>query len=395
MQTNTGRSNGTAVPLGFPRHVVAPIPTTSTGPTPLPKRPKGRWFFGLLLTAIVAFAGYQVWNTFFRYQAFGTVDGRVLQVSPTFDGVVQYVHVREGEQVRQGQTLFTIDSVELRQRHDQLSHELQIASATLESEAAKLRWQSSVTFNQSQRAVAEYYEAAGKLVREQATLEGVSADLERTRSLLQDKAVSYREFEQMEINLRGQKQTVEKLKESLVESKKRSDQTSVLVNKADNSKEGEGISEAGSVQLKPHVAKIQAALAELTWLRTRLEQAQVPAPVNGVVVKLQRFAGEYCKAADILLSILEEGSLQTVLYMPQQASTTVKVGDEMDLVVEPYPETVRCKVIRLGDSYQTAPNNIDRQYAAKEKLLPIYLQPSSEASRWMALRVGEVVKLPR
>src|SRR5262249_17936487 len=95
------QTNGSPHPLlGFPRNGTVPRPAPPPPPPPLPKRPKGRWFIGLLLLAVCGFIGYKVWDSYFRYQAYGTVEGRIIQVSPPWDGVVKYVHVREGETVR-------------------------------------------------------------------------------------------------------------------------------------------------------------------------------------------------------------------------------------------------------------------------------------------------------
>jgi multidrug efflux pump subunit AcrA (membrane-fusion protein) len=128
--------------FGFPQRMAVPGPGVSRPPAP--KRPKGRWFVGLVLLGACGFAAYMGWDTFFRYQAYGTVEGRVIQVPPPWDGVIRYVHVREGDRVRQGQLLVTVDNVELRQREVQLTNQLQVAQAELTATAAKLRWQASL-----------------------------------------------------------------------------------------------------------------------------------------------------------------------------------------------------------------------------------------------------------
>ncbi len=386
-------TNDTEAPNGFPRRVVSPHNHVARGPAPLPKRPKGRFLFGILLVAVCGFVGYQVWDTFFRYHAHGIVEGRVLQLAPPHDCFVRYVHVREGETVRQGQVLFTLECPELSQRRDQLTCEIKIAQATLEAEASKLRWQSAVTNNQSQKAVAEFYELSGKLLREQAQLDATRSDLDRCRPLLLARAISPREVEQLEINLRGQEENVQKLKEGLALMKSRAEQTTDLLGKETEARVR--LEEAGADQLKPFLARIQALQSEMGSVLHRMEDIHVRAPANGTVVKLQRSAGEYCKTADPLVTILQEGTLQIVLYVRQDASAALAVDQDVSVTVEPYPEAVRCKVVRVGDRYEPAPNNIERHYAANERLLPVYLEPRPEASKWMALRVGEVVKLPQ
>src|SRR5205807_2460091 len=125
----------------------------------------------------------------------------------------------------------------------------------------------------------------------------------------------------------GQEQKVAKLAESLVELKKRAELSRVLLQRGAGL--GKGQSEDGYEQLKPNLARIEALHADRIRLQERLAQSQVCAPANGLVVKIRHFAGENAKASEPLLSILEEGSLQVVLYLPQDASTSFAVGEEV------------------------------------------------------------------
>ena len=67
------------------------------------------------------------------------------------------------------------------------------------------------------------------------------------------------------------------------------------------------------------------------------------APANGTVVKLQRSAGEYCKTAEPLVTILQEGTLQIVLYVRQDASAALALDQAVSVTVEPYPEPVAAR----------------------------------------------------
>src|SRR6202023_131158 len=155
---------------GFPRSpsasTVAPPSQTITRPIPLPKRPKGRWFIGVLLLGSCAYFGWQVYDGFFRYQAYGVVKGRILQLSPPWQGELAAFHVREGDTVRQGQALLTMDNAEMRQQLSALSDELVSAQADLEAEAAKLRWQAAFHLDQSKGGRARYYEMWGSYLQE-------------------------------------------------------------------------------------------------------------------------------------------------------------------------------------------------------------------------------------
>ena len=93
---------------------------------------------------------------FLRYQAYGVVTGRVVQLSPPWNGELTAFHVREGDAVRQGQPLLTMDNAEMRQRLSALGDELVSAQADLEAEAAKIKWQAAFHLDQGKSGQARY-----------------------------------------------------------------------------------------------------------------------------------------------------------------------------------------------------------------------------------------------
>ncbi|MCI0456753.1 MAG: biotin/lipoyl-binding protein [Gemmataceae bacterium] len=381
-------------PLGFPQQRQHRQPERVVYPTPLPKRPKGRWFVAALLIVSCGLAGYNVWQAYFRYSAYGTVSGRTLQVAPACDGTVQTLHVRSGDRVRQGQLLLTLDNVPLRHRQAQLADELRMAQANLAAEIAKLKWHSATqVVDRHHGGVAEYYEAWGQLLQEDAKLQELRLSWTRARDLFQAKAIAKAELDQSHYARLGQEQKVAKSRAAVEELKKRMEQGQELLQRPDQPVGN--LVEQGQDQLRPYVLKIETLQAEMTRNQEELARCQVHAASNGLVLKVQRFAGEYCKAGEPVVSLLEEGSLEVVLYLPQKVRPVPAVGDPLDLVVDPYPEPLNCTVVRLGDQYEPAPETIKRHYAAGQNLLPVYLQPHEELTRWMALRVGGVVKLPR
>ncbi len=363
----------------------------ASAPTPLPKRPKGRWFVLFLLCGLCGYLSFMAWDHFFRYQAYGLVTGRPIQVAAPWEGNVRYFHVQEGETVQQGQMLATLDNVELRHRLAQLGDELRTAQATIEAEAAKLKWQAAANLDQGRGALAFYYEALANLLEEQATLDSLQQSLRRADVLAQQKAVAPDYHERLKYTVKGQRDKVTKLKNSVEELKERAEKTQALFQK---SGAGTGLALTGEDQLKPHLVRVDNLQAERARIQEKLELGQVKAPVSGIVLKRHRFVGETCKLSEPLVTILEEGSLHVVLYLPQKLSATYQAGQHVDLQLAPYAEPLPCTLERLGHRFEPAPEHLKRHYAAGQHLRRAYLQPRPDTAHWLALRVGSVVKLP-
>jgi len=344
---------------------------------------------------MLASCGYGIWQvyeSFLRYRSYGIVTGRVLQLSPPWNGELTAFHVREGDTVRQGQPILTMDSAEMRQRLSALGQELVCAQADLEAESAKLKWQAAFHLDQGKSGQARYLEMLGGFLQEEKNLEKLWHELKVGEKLYDNKAIASMEYQRLQQDFSGQKLKLEKLEQALGEAKKFADVGSVLL--ASLGDLGDSLSRDGQDQLKPKLAKIDALKAERSRLEQYLAKGRVLAPSNGLVVKLHRFAGEYARPGDTLISFLEEGSLQVALYVSQTKCDSYTVGDVLDMVLDPYPEYLAGKIIRLGDQFEFAPEQIKRHYSAGQKLMPIYVQPSPEAQRWMAFRVDSVVKLP-
>ncbi len=369
-----------SAPAPGSRQMTAPTvkaPQTPPARVP-PRRRKGQWFVGTMLMAVLCYAGYQVWHGFFRYQAFGTVVGRAIEISPPWNGIVRSVHVTEGEVVRQDQLLVTVDNVELQQRIAKLEDELRIAQADLEAEASKLKWRMAQNHDLHQETWSEYYRALGNLYVEEARLGEAKVTHQRMVGLHAQDKITSQQMEELAFQVQGLEKKVDNLRTALVELRKGLDLSSDL-------------SADGADQLKPFFARIESLQTELARLRELLTMGEVKAPANGLVLRRHRYTGEHAPVTNPLLTLVEEGSLEIVLYCRQHAVGNIEEGDVLKVVVEPEPDPIRCRVARIGDQYEAAPAHIQRNYYARENLLPVYLKPLVSHPR---LKIGATVKLP-
>src|SRR5262245_29104936 len=114
----------------------APAPSR---PTPLPKRSKGRYFVAAILITLLGFLTLAIWNLFLRYEGYGIVEGRVIQISAPLDGLVRSLDAREGERVSPGDVLLTVESAADQAELATVEDELRMAQAELHARSAELR----------------------------------------------------------------------------------------------------------------------------------------------------------------------------------------------------------------------------------------------------------------
>ena len=75
-------------------------------------------------------------------------------------------------------------------------------------------------------------------------------------------------------------------------------------------------------------------------------------------------------------------------------SDEYKVGDTIEVKIDPFEELVACEVIAIGAEHRRPPENIEIFYRSHIRLLPIRLKPLGKFTTEKRLSVGSVAKLP-
>ena len=348
---------------------------------PMKKRSKGSGFLSLIFLAAFIALGYTVWSSLLQYQSYGVIEGRVITVAAPWDGSIYNWQVRDGEEVTQGQVLAVINNIDMHHQLETLGDELKMNQALLDAEISKIQFESQQRSEQSQKTIAEYHETYGELLSEQEKYKELDRKFKRTRKLLKTNNVSRSQYEEDFFRLAGQKKKIQQLIETVDILKYRSKQSNSGV---DN----------GSPRLAPILAQIELSKSEIGRLRQKIGQGKIKSPVNGRVSKRHRLIGESTKAGEVVIEVLEENSIQAVLYVPQSVVEDYETDKSIEISLEPYSQKIQCTVDRFGDRLETAPASIERFYHINQALLPVYLTPNHETQHLLAARVGGTVKRP-
>ena len=154
-----------------PVNVNRPASTVpATGGSPSHAR-KGRWFVSLVIVSLIGFVAVACWNEFFRFQAFGQLEGTIVHLSSAAKGTVRAVHVDEGDLVEAGQLLVELDVRELEFQHQQISRQLQVAVSDLQIRLAELSARDRELRSVETERMADYHELLGQLRQRESELE--------------------------------------------------------------------------------------------------------------------------------------------------------------------------------------------------------------------------------
>lgn len=349
----------------------------SPTPTPPPRRPKGRLLIGSLLMVLFATAFYIVWDGVFRYQAYGLVEGNLVVVRTSAPGTIQKVFVAEGDMVRTGELLLTIENVELEHRLERTRDSIRLAQAQLDSHIAKLRRIARQREWDVLDNAAEFFELASELPKRRSEVERLERSLARTQKAQEFAGVSVEDFERIQFALQGEQELLENLAEAVSTLQTRNDLTS-------------DEPELDLAELKPTMVRIENLQNETQRLYELLKASNVVAPITGIVVKHQCVAGKWVDTSEELFEIVEEGTVEPILFLSQADTRKVGPGTKIVVHIDPMSAPVHCTVRRTADEFRVPPSQLVRYYDGGEPLLPVILEPVGD----IKIKTGALVKVP-
>ncbi len=365
-----------------------PEPTPSAVPSPasaqtsaqVSARPTGRYLVAAMLLVCLVTVGYSVWSTFLRDAAYGVVTGQVTEISPPWAGILTSIHVRPGDKVRQGDVLAVVEDPDLQASIDRLCDDLRGAQAHLDAQAAVLAVAARQHASQIDLRRADYYELRGELLAEQSRLEEVKSKLTRRRASRVAHAFSDEEVESLELLKQGLTAKTENLSQAVAAMESQLETTTSSDNDID--------------QLKPWLAKIETTQAEIRRLREKQYRGILRATDQGKLLAVNCQLGERAVPEQAIFEMLPTDALELVLYIRQGDTNDYHVGELATVMVDPLAEPLECRITRVGPRMEKPQTHVVGRYRPEEKLLPIYLAPTSELSAAVELRPGSTVRLP-
>jgi multidrug resistance efflux pump len=267
-------------------------------------------------------------------QLIGTVDANEVVVSSRIPGRIQTLSVEEGQPVKAGQLVATIES-----------QDLQAALAAAEATAASERWKltgSEETERQNQgettsattSAEAQVKAAQAALEQAQAQYEHQQADTSRTVALAQQGIMSPQARDEQVTALNADKAAVDAARQNLA-----ADQA--LLKQAHAHELLAAVSARTVSQTRADEANAKALADE-----ARVEEgyAQVVAPVDGRIDVWAARQGEVVAAGTPIVTIMDLTQTWVYAPLPETRADSVQLGDSLRVVM-PSGETVWGKVI--------------------------------------------------
>jgi membrane fusion protein (multidrug efflux system) len=312
----------------------------------------------ILLVVAAAALGFGIPNMWYRHNHETTddaqVEGHILPVMPRVGGYVEKVFVRDEQEVKAGDTLFTLDRRELEIRLRQAEADLLAAEAASKNGVAG----AGVSVAETQKSAA------------QSNLDKARKDLDRVR----------------ELNRKD------------IASKSQLDAAEAAYQAASEQARSSVFSVAGAnAQIRAADARLEVASAALDAANLQLSYTVVVAATAGHVAKKNLEPGQWVSAGQAVLSIVDDAPVWVVANLKETQLDKVRLGQSVEVDVDAFPgEVVRGEVESIqyatGSRFSLLPpDNASGNFTKVVQRVPVKIRLDNTAR--LPLRPGMSVSI--
>jgi membrane fusion protein (multidrug efflux system) len=107
-------------------------------------------------------------------------------------------------------------------------------------------------------------------------------------------------------------------------------------------------------QVRAHEASLAAAVAERDEAAVAVERLAVLAPFTGVVTRKLAEVGQWVEPGAAVAELISTDAIDAVVFVPERVINTVRLGERIEVLIEPLGEVVNGEVIAVIPSGSSA-----------------------------------------
>jgi HlyD family secretion protein len=351
-----------------------------------------------LIVVVLGVAAFFIWRGYFAnprvpgniVTVSGRIEGDDSAVSPKTAGRIIEIHVREGDTVKAGDTIATLDDAQVRSREDQARaaltgaearaksaidqiavYEQQLQGNQLQTEQAKVDAAGRVRQAEAEVAAAEadVATAESELAQQEASLRLAQFDDDAYQKLVKTGAVSERQGKQASTTADQQSASVAAARRRLESNRRRLEASrgSLTMAQANLSNPGIRTFQADAVrkQIDQQRGEIASANAASQQARFQLAEAEdnrrdliVTAPFDGTVMTRAAEPGEVVQAGTAIVTLLDLSKVYLRGFVPEGQIGKVKIGQPARVYLDSAPDkSIDAVVQRIDPQATFTPEN--------------------------------------
>ncbi len=253
-----------------------------------------------------------------------SIEATNIEIRAKVTGELQKTFVREGEEVKRGDTLFLIDRREIQLQYNQALANYNSALAKYQTILQGVRIEDKAQLREVVRQAEVNYENARK-------------DFERVKNLFESQSVSQKVFDDAKLRMEVAEAQLKSARENLQKAER-----------------GPLKSEIDAARSLADAAKSQVELLE-----KKLNDAVIIAPADGYIALINYDEGELVTAGSLITKIVNLNEVFVKVYVSELNLGRIKIGDEVEIKPDAYPnKTFKGKIVFISNEAEFTPKNI-------------------------------------
>ena len=309
-------------------------------------------------------------------QVTGNMEAMQVDVSAKIAGRILSLRVREGDRVTEGQLLVRLDGAKLKAEVERAEAALKSAEAQLRDLLAGARRQeieeARATVDRAQSQLndllagsrREEIEQAREAMRSaEATRVWTERDLKRAQELFAKELIAMQEVDRArqayEVAVAQERSARANLQ--MVEAGPRRDQIEAARAQLKAARDHLDLLLAGPRPFQVEAARgqVSQARAALDLAGSRLREAAIVSPINGVVLRKNLEAGEMANPGVSILTLVDPTDLWLRAYVPETDIGRIKVGMAARITIDAYKDrTFSGKITEIASEAEFTPKNV-------------------------------------
>ncbi|MFD2372059.1 HlyD family secretion protein [Brevibacillus sp. GCM10020057] len=306
----------------------------------------------------------------------GVIEGTEIDLSFKMGGSIEQLTVAEGDEVKAGQLLATLNSEELLAKKEQAEAAYRLAQVKLEqakkgvsltdntneaqieqAQAVVSSAQAQLEANKNGARAEEITQLKAKVQATETAKQIAASNLQRMEKLLAEGAVpqvnvdeARMQYEQAAAEYKAATESLKMAqsgarREQVDAAQAQLDQAKAAYNQAVAAKGQVGLKELDVKQAEAGVQQAKGALAEI---EAYLHNAKLTAPADGIVKSVAVQKGELVAQGFTVLTIQTKADNFVKFYVNEYALSSVKAGDTVKLYVPALKRDVEAKVATVA-----------------------------------------------
>lgn len=307
-------------------------------------KPATKWVLRIIVLVIAAWLAWTYFAELTNEQPShiasgnGRIEAVEINIAAKTPGRIASIDVREGEFVKRGDRLATLDTAAMQaQLHQAEAQHRQAQSAVIAA-------QSQVTLRESEKAAAE-----AVMVQRQAELELAKARYARTEQLAEQGSMSQQDLDNAKAALIGAEAAIAATRAQIAAA--------------------DAAIAAAKTNVSGAESTVEAAQATIERLQVELSDSELLAPRDGRIQFIIARPGEIVGAGGRILNMMDLKDVYMTFFLPTAVVGKLALGSEARIVLDAAPNYVIPATISfIADEAQFTPKTVETSLE-REKLM--------------------------